>query len=608
MGTLKKEQFLFLQALWNILDLNSGKFLNLYRIVFDDKILFIAYNEISQKKNCFTPINFKKFKIIAKKLRFSKYKKSASKKMLLLNKTITHSLLLTVMSMIDKIIVYSVYMILSCIYKGNRISAVKRNNLIVDYRSRFLLYTSTQSNKSIYSLLNDIRTWVFCLWFVTLDAEQFSEKINRQRFFNILREVIEDPRVFHFIQCLGVSTFFIAQIKKSITKEIGRDILRSNMLGCLFASVYFCKLDGFVCIMLKESWLENNKPKLLSAKLRKHWFFFCVDTNELNNTIKKHKKKKTFQRDLTYPKVLQDKAQTINLINCRVYFARYLNKIMFGIRGSKSLASLIEKECKFFILNNLYFNLRVTNLYSAKTDEVKYLGFVVKSLSDKMFNNKKILRFNRAKNKKQILLRKWQYPLNFSFKNKVALRVSEMLGYVVKKVLLNKIIDKVNYETLIIMIAKITESIFFRYQKKIGILKYHLNSSNQRFVLRWYSNALFCSKFNWVHRRHLNKIFGRHSIMRDSVSSLQNLSEGGQGNTLVPFKRRKFQQVEIKSVSEHFIVHVVHIAKQSIKLRLFSSKSTVLHKLKQWGMIDKKRNKPIACNYMNGKFVACFKI
>lgn len=56
MGTPKKGQLLFIQALYNALDLDSGKFLNLYKIVFDNKILFIAYNEILYKNKCFIPL------------------------------------------------------------------------------------------------------------------------------------------------------------------------------------------------------------------------------------------------------------------------------------------------------------------------------------------------------------------------------------------------------------------------------------------------------------------------------------------------------------------------------------------------------------------------
>jgi hypothetical protein len=120
--------------------------------------------------------------------------------------------------------------------------------------------------------------------------------------------------------------------------------------------------------------------------------------------------------------------------------------------------------------------------------------------------------------------------------------------------------------------------------------------------------VLFCSKFNWVHRYTLKKIFGRHPTIGDSCNLLQKLSDVSKSNKIVSVKKRKFQKVKIKTVNEHFTIRAINIVKQSMKLRFFISQGMVLHKLKQWGMIDKKRDKPIACNYMNGKFAACFKI
>lgn len=60
-------------------------------------------------------------------------------------------------------------------------------------------------------------------------------------------------------------------------------------------------------------------------------------------------------------------------------------------------------------------------------------------------------------------------------------------------------------------------------------------------------------------------------------------------------------------MDKYSIIQTINAAKQNMKPRLFISQDAVLYKMKRWGMIDKKKNKPIVCNYMNGKFVGCFK-
>jgi hypothetical protein len=165
MGTPKKEQLLFFQAVCNTLDVDSGKFLNPSRVIYHDKILFIAYNEILRKKSCFASLkNISQFhltsisfKIMVNKLKASQYTRSAPKKMLIKNKAIKNPSL-AILSMVDRIVNHSIYIILSHIYNGNKTIVGRRNSLAVDHRSKiFLRMHVGQHPKSVYSVLNDLR-------------------------------------------------------------------------------------------------------------------------------------------------------------------------------------------------------------------------------------------------------------------------------------------------------------------------------------------------------------------------------------------------------------------------------------------------------------------
>lgn len=162
--------------------------------------------------------------------------------------------------------------------------------------------------------------------------------------------------------------------------------------------------------------------------------------------------------NLAYSRVLFENKLSIGLINFCVYYVRYVNKIMFGIQGLKSLASFVKKECDFFILNNLHINVHISNLYNSKTCKVKYLGFVVKSLSGTIFKNKRS--FNEVRQQNKVFLNEPRCHYYANVQSKIWLRVSEIAGYLVKKVLLNQMTDRVSHETFIV---KIVENIFSRY-------------------------------------------------------------------------------------------------------------------------------------------------
>lgn len=423
--------------------------------------------------------------------------------------------------------------------------------------------------------------------------------MNAKRLLNVLREVVEDKHIFRFIQWMGTVKFVIEHIGKT---------LRSNFLSCLLAGLYFHKLDGFVQTQLRESWFRRNSEAVFSIniKLKKYWFLSCFNTNVLNNIIL-YKENNKCQKSLIYPEVLRNKIQNVSSMNRSVYYVRHTSKIVFGINGLMNLASLVKKECNIFILNNLHFESKITNYYSIKADGVKYLGFVVKSFSCKLLINNSFLSFSRLKNKNQVFLREWQRQLRFNSKGKTFLRVSEIAGCADNKVLSNKIVKKVTNETLIFLIVKMTESIFMRYKKKKGPLAYHQGVRNRRLLFHWYCSLLFWSKYGWVNKDKSKNIFDRYHIVWDYCNKLPDLSGINKSKKVVLAKKNKMQTVKIKNVNEHLIIQAMNHVEPSIKLRLFISQNTVLHKMERWGIIDKKRNKPIACNYMDGKFVVCLK-
>lgn len=86
----------------------------------------------------------------------------------------------------------------------------------------------------------------------------------------------------------------------------------------------------------------------------------------------------------------------------RVYYTRYVDNFLLGIRGPKFLAVDARDEASQFIKCNLQLELRFAEVYHTKYNKIKYLGFDVKVPVNKSSYTSKIkstIGFKKLKNK-----------------------------------------------------------------------------------------------------------------------------------------------------------------------------------------------------------------
>lgn len=93
-----------------------------------------------------------------------------------------------------------------------------------------------------------------------------------------------------------------------------------------------------------------------------------------------------------------------------VYYIRYLDSFLLGIRGSKFLAIDVKDETAQFIKCNLQLEIQLAVIHYAKFDKVRYLGFDIKIpdfRGEYTSKIKEIIAFkklrNQLKQKKRIL-------------------------------------------------------------------------------------------------------------------------------------------------------------------------------------------------------------
>ena len=463
--------------------------------------------------------------------------------------------------------------------------------------------------------------------------------MNEAKLLNILRENIEDEHLFSLIQQMLNAKILINELGDGAMEGAGIGIPQGNPLSPLLANIYLHKLDKFVQTQIKESWNKSDSQKYSRAKSKKYYRFTSVKINELK-TAKKQKieLQRKFERQKIEDvqvtgirrELVTDKSQLkeIGQVYHRVYYVRYADDFIFGIRGPKGLAVQVKEECSFFIKSDLHLELKFTNFYHAKTDRVKYLGFDVKVSSYKETRVSKLkenIAFgkmrNRIKQRKKILEDRWGNLLDRTLKNKMSLRVNQILKDISKKILVDKAIDQITRKTLLAMLTKATEEILLENKKKsrttpntnkINSIK--LNASHlmdQEHIERWHSDILSCLKNNGTYRDELDEGFYGNKIMGNHKNLSKYLSEANNIKTVALVKVRQTQKLKKKDTTTHTIKRATSGIKQNLRPKLFIPQNAVINRMRQWGMINQKVNKPIVCNallkYHDIQFIEHFK-
>ena len=136
-------------------------------------------------------------------------------------------------------------------------------------------------------------------------------------------------------------------------------------------------------------------------------------TEEQKNKLKKKLKNTKIDSIERLPITNETQRTFTNKIYHKVYYVRYADDFIFGIRGPKSLAIQVRDEVSLFLKSNLHLELKLANLYHTKSNSVDYLDFEIKVPNAKkteVFKLKKTIAFsklrNRIKLKKQILTNK----------------------------------------------------------------------------------------------------------------------------------------------------------------------------------------------------------
>jgi hypothetical protein len=247
----------------------------------------------------------------------------------------------------------------------NKIFA-KKNNL--SYSSN--VHTSL---KNIYSWDSDIS------FFLKINIFRTFKTKNRNRLKNIFCRVIHD-------------SFFWQEIEKMIESNnvnICSDSIyltsNSNSFSSLsrfLLNLYFSELDFFV----NSSFLKlNNKVNILRKVSKSSEF---SDSLNIANSFIPLKVEKSLcsKKNLNSINILLHNDiirnfnnlalnSTIRIFSIKVFYTRFLQNFLFGVKSSVEFARLLELNFVNFAKGNLHLDISHINLYSSLDKEIYFLGY-----------------------------------------------------------------------------------------------------------------------------------------------------------------------------------------------------------------------------------------
>ena len=470
--TTSTNQIKFVEAVQSCFNTYSKTFIDLFRVAFAEKTLWIAWHHISKKKldksskenfnNNGSKVFVDKIKEISTCLINSCYKFGVLKRAWIYRKNTNKKHFLTISSPFDKIVLYSVYMVLQLIFNGLlhdlQLVDVKSCKKIKKYDPLHFDFLKDnyeiKQDKSPHQVLRNLQAWHYCCWFIRIDSNRLFNQINQNRLINILRETVDDEPLLAILQQMfNKKVFFYSNENKS-----GSDIKLSqrNNLEALLANIYLKKLDAFILKRKKLNWDKNNFNKKLrktnslrvtsgkNAILRHKNYNFMGTLNQQKNETEKWMgliKKTTF--------INGENIIAQSFFCPRVYYNRYFEHFILGIYGPKILAIDVKDEASQFIKCNLQLELQFVELHYVKSSKVKYLGFDIKVPNHKRdwtVKLKKLIAFNKLKNKlKQeklnICSRKKTLFRNVFFQ-KARHKTSKAVKNVINKINCNKSINQ----------------------------------------------------------------------------------------------------------------------------------------------------------------------
>lgn len=567
-------------------DNKKRKFVNLYQVYGDLRVLIVAYADVVKAKGANTEgkdsftldgMNLEKLQKLSKELMEGSWQAGTARRIMIPKPGTNDRRPLTVLSPYDKIVANAIKIVLNMIFERHKgLDELPNDRYFHTFSHGF------RPNRGCHSALDITITWGLSPWLIKADIQKCYDTIDQKRLISILCKSIEDQ-----IMVDTLYKFFNMPVKNldlggpDTSKGVG--VSQGNPLSSLLANVYLNELDHFIDLLKKE--VDKSSPGETTKEWKKATW---VTASELSRA--KTRKAKSLLRQEFYRKKVKEATkagisrkpitdeQSESKVYYRLYYVRYADDYLIAIKGPKWLAKDIMKKTQDFLKSNLHFSLKGVDLVHGAHNSVRFLGFdikIPKRDERNVVETRKVLSFkkirNRLLNRKKVMVERYENSL---------LKIYESEKRKMLKALSNSAVNKDEKLKSIKEIARKDALNQINIQLTLrdsGVEQYKTLLNKERLQL----------ESSWVPENELKEL-GFDEVIEARENLLKAMKLAASKDNLQNFRLEEVKR--IKSNPRYKQMHVGRVLygqPQRLSPKIYAPTRDLKSKLKTWGMLDK---------------------
>lgn len=381
------------------------KFERLYRILFNEEMFYLAYQNIYAREGNMTPgvdgktadqMSISRIKCLIDSLKGETYKPNPSQRIHIPKKN-GKTRPLGIPSFDDKLVQEVIRMILEAMFE----------NSFEESSHGF------RPERSCHTALNSVRVlFTGAKWFIEGDIKNFFDNINHEILINILKERINDDRFIRLIRKF-LNAGYIENWKFNKTYS---GTPQGGIISPILANIYLDKFDKYMLEYSQRFNMgkERRKNKEVSRLTYKKF--------SLNKKLKVEENESTRQQLIGAIKIVERERTSIpsgdqmDETFRRLFYVRYADDFIIGIIGNKSECAEIKEDISQYMRNNLKLELSdEKTLITNAQKPAKFLGYnlYIRKSNDtkrnmfgnltRAFSNKIVLRITPETMKNKLL-------------------------------------------------------------------------------------------------------------------------------------------------------------------------------------------------------------
>lgn len=343
------------------------KYQRLYRILFNEEMFYVAYQNIYSKDGNMTAgvddstidgMSIKRIEELIETLKNESYQPAPSRRVYIPKKN-GKKRPLGVPSFNDKLVQEVVRMILESIYEG---SFEKTSH---GFRKRKSCHTALDAIQKTFNSTN---------WFIEGDIKGFFDNINHNRLVEILEERIDDNRFIRLIRKFLNAGY----VEDWVFHRTYSGTPQGGIISPILANIYLDKLDKFIADYSKS--YNKGKKKRVNPEFHRLCSAKYRLTKKLSNETDETKRAEILARIKELTKLRSTIQATDPMDNSikRIKYVRYADDFLVAIIGSLAEAVQAKEAIKDFLSKDLKLELSDEKTLITNTkDTAKFLGYEI---------------------------------------------------------------------------------------------------------------------------------------------------------------------------------------------------------------------------------------